>query len=295
MLPREVIRQIRRLQLTARRAVEDLLGGEYHSVFKGTGIAFEEVRAYQPGDDIRTIDWNVTARMGHPFIKRFIEERELTVLLAVDCSGSHQFGTRAQQKREVAAELAAVLAFSAISNNDRVGLVQFTDRIERFLPPRKGTRHVLRIIRDVLFYQPQHRGTSLREGLDFLNRVLHRRTIVFLLSDFLDHNFESTFKRTGRRHDLIAIRISDPCEEDLPAVGLLELEDAETGERLLLDTNSAAVRNAFRAAAERRRAALIQLARQARVDVIEVSTDGRHLDALIRFFRLRERRLRRRG
>lgn len=295
MLPREVIRQIRRLQLTARRAVEDLLGGEYHSVFKGTGIAFEEVREYQPGDDIRTIDWNVTARMGHPFIKRFIEERELTVLLAVDCSGSQQFGTRAQQKREVAAELAAVLAFSAISNNDRVGLVQFTDRIERFLPPRKGTRHVLRIIRDVLFYQPQHRGTSLREGLDFLNRVLHRRTIVFLLSDFLDRDFESAFKRTGRRHDLIAIRISDPREEDLPAVGLLELEDAESGERLLLDTNSAAVRDAFRAAAEQRRAALIQLARQARVDLIEVSTDGRHLDALIRFFRLRERRQRRRG
>ena len=176
MLPREVIRQIRRLQLKARRAVEDLLGGEYHSVFKGTGIAFEEVREYLPGDDIRTIDWNVTARMGHPFIKRFIEERELTVVLVVDCSGSHQFGTRAQQKREVAAELAAVLAFSAISNNDRVGLVQLTDRIERFLPPRKGTRHVLRLIRDVLFYQPEHRGTSLREGLDFLNRVLHRRT-----------------------------------------------------------------------------------------------------------------------
>jgi uncharacterized protein (DUF58 family) len=294
MLPREVIRQIRRLQLTARRAVEDLLGGEYHSVFKGAGLAFEEVRAYQPGDDIRTIDWNVTARMGHPFIKRFIEERELTVFLAVDCSGSQQFGTRAQQKREIAAELAAVLAFSAISNNDRVGLVQFTDRIERFLPPRKGTRHVLRLIRDVLFYQPEHLGTSLRAGLDFLNRVLHRRTIVFLLSDFLDRGFESAFKRTGRRHDLIAIRISDPREEEVPAVGLLELEDAETGERLLLDTSSAAVRDAFQAAAKQRRAALVQLARQAHVDVIEVSTTGGHLDALIRFFRLRERRLRRR-
>jgi uncharacterized protein (DUF58 family) len=294
MLPREVIRQIRRLQLKARRAVEDLLGGEYHSVFKGTGIAFEEVREYQPGDDIRTIDWNVTARMGHPFIKRFIEERELTVVLVVDCSGSHQFGTRQQQKREVAAELAAVLAFSAISNNDRVGLVQFTDRVERFLPPRKGVRHVLRLIRDVLFYQPEHRGTSLREGLDFLNRVLHRRTIVFLLSDFLDRHFESSFKRTGRRHDLIAIRISDPREEELPAVGLLDLEDAETGERLLLDTNSAAVRDAFQEAAERRRTTLRQMARQARVDLIEVSTDGGHLDALIRFFRLRERRLRRR-
>jgi uncharacterized protein (DUF58 family) len=294
MLPREVIRQIRRLQLKARRAVEDLLGGEYHSVFKGTGIAFEEVREYRPGDDIRAIDWNVTARMGHPFIKRFIEERELTVVLMVDCSGSHQFGTRAQPKREVAAELAAVLAFSAISNNDRVGLVQFTDRIERFLPPRKGARHVLRLIRDVLFYQPEHRGTSLREGLDFLNRVLHRRTIVFLLSDFLDHGFEPAFKRTGRRHDLIAIRISDPREEDLPAVGLLELEDAETGQRLLLDTDRAAVRDAFRRAAEQRRAALRQLARQSRVDLIEVSTDGGHLDALIRFFRLRERRMRRR-
>ncbi len=294
MLPREVIRQIRRLQLTARRAVEDLLGGEYHSVFKGAGLVFEEVRAYQPGDDIRAIDWNVTARMGHPFIKRFIEERELTVFLAVDCSGSQQFGTRAQQKSEVAAELAAVLAFSAVSNNDRVGLVQFTDRIERFLPPRKGTRHVLRLIRDVLFYQPERRGTSLREGLDFLNRVLHRRTIVFLLSDFLDRGFESAFKRTGRRHDLIAIRISDPREEEIPAVGLLELEDAETGERLLLDTGNAAVRHAFRAAADRRRADLVQLARQARTDVIDVSTNGGHLDALIRFFRLRERRLKRR-
>ena len=162
MLPREVLRQIRRLQLKARRAVEDLLGGEYHSVFKGTGIAFEEVREYQPGDDVRAIDWNVTARMGHPFIKRFIEERELTVMLLVDCSGSHQFGTQLQQKREVAAELAAVLAFSAISNNDKVGLLAFTDRVERFVPPRKGTRHVLRLIRDVLFFQPQHRGTSLR-------------------------------------------------------------------------------------------------------------------------------------
>src|SRR6266705_6821313 len=181
MLPREVLRQIRRLQLKARRAVEDLLGGEYHSVFKGTGIAFEEVREYQPGDDIRTIDWNVTARMGHPFIKRFVEERELTVILALDCSGSQQFGTRLQQKREVAAELAAVVAFSAISNNDKVGLIAFTDRVERFVPPRKGTRHVLRLIRDVLFFQPKHRGTSLREGIDYLNRVLHRRAVIFLL------------------------------------------------------------------------------------------------------------------
>src|SRR5262245_32218068 len=193
MLPQEILRQIRRLHLKARRAVEDLLGGEYHSVFKGTGIAFEEVREYQPGDDIRSIDWNVTARMGHPFIKRFIEERELTVLLVVDSSGSLQFGTQFQQKREVAAELAAVLAFSAISNNDKVGLLLFTDGVERFVPPRKGARHVLRLIRDILFYQPARRGTDLREALDYLNRVLRRRTVVFLLSDFLDQGYEQVF------------------------------------------------------------------------------------------------------
>jgi uncharacterized protein (DUF58 family) len=294
MLPLEVLRQIRRLQLKARRAVEDLLGGEYHSVFKGTGIAFEEVREYQPGDDIRAIDWNVTARIGHPFVKRFIEERELTVLLAVDCSGSQQFGTRIQQKREVAAELAAVLAFSAISNNDRVGLIQFTDRVERFVPPRKGVRHVLRLIRDVLFFQPQRRGTSLREGLDYLNRVLHRRTIVFLFSDFIDRDYENAFKRTGRRHDLIAVRVADAREEELPPVGLVELEDAETGAHVLLDTNSRRVRDAYRRAAADRREGLRTLTHRAGVDLIEVSTDGSHLDALIRFFQMRERRSRRR-
>jgi uncharacterized protein (DUF58 family) len=293
MLPREVIRQIRRLQLKARRAVEDLLGGEYHSVFKGAGIAFEDVRAYQPGDDIRAIDWNVTARMGQPFIKRFIEERELTVLLTVDCSGSNQFGTQTQQKREVAAELAAMIAFTAISNNDKVGLIQFTDRVERFVPPRKGSRHVLRLIRDVLYYQPEHRGTSIKEGLDYINRVLRRRAIVFLLSDFLDKGFEKSFKRTGRRHDLIALRITDPRERDLPAVGLLELEDAETGERLLLDTNSRRVREAYAIAARRRAETLRQLANSAGIDLVEISTDGGHLDALLRFFKLRERRLRR--
>src|SRR5438132_531310 len=293
MLPREVIRQIRRLQIHARRAVEDLVGGEYHSVFKGMGIAFEEVREYQPGDDIRTIDWNVTARMGHPFIKRYIEERELTVMLAVDCSGSNQFGTLVQQKKEVIAELAAVLAFSAINNNDKVGLVAFSDRVERFVPPRKGSRHVLRLIRDVLFFQPARRGTSLREALEFLNRILHRRSIVFLLSDFLDRDFERALKRTARHHDLIALHIADPREEELPAVGLLELEDAETGARVLVDTSTRRVREAYAAAARQRREALRQLTRAAGADFVEVSTDGSHLDDLIRFFRVRERRLRR--
>jgi uncharacterized protein (DUF58 family) len=294
MLPREVVSRIRQLQIQAQRAVEDLLGGEYHSVFKGVGIAFEEVREYQPGDDIRSIDWNVTARMGHPFIKRFVEERELTVVLVVDASGSHQFGTQRHEKHEVVAELAALLAFSAISNHDKVGLIVFTDRVERFVPPRKGLRHVLRLIRDVLFFQPAHRGTSIRTALDFLNHVLHRRAIVFLLSDFLDSGFEKGLRQSGRRHDLVAIRIHDQREAQLPPVGLVRLEDAETGAQVVLDTTSRHVREAFAREAAQRREDLRQLMRSARVDLIEAATDGKHLDSLVRFFRTREKRLRRR-
>ena len=293
MLPRELLRQVRRLQLRARRAVEDLLGGGYHSIFKGAGIAFEEVREYQPGDDIRSIDWNVTARMGHPFIKRFIEERELTVILVVDGSASQAFGTRIQQKREVAAELAAVLAFSAITNNDRVGLLHFTDKVEKFVPPRKGVRHVLRLIREVLFFQPEQKGTCIKEALRVLNRVLHRRAIVFLISDFIDSDYDQALHYTGRRHDLIAMPIRDPREEEMPKVGLLQLQDAETGEYVLLDTGSRRLRAEYARRAAKRREDLRLLARSARVDVIEVATDGGHLEALVRFFRLRQRRLRR--
>jgi uncharacterized protein (DUF58 family) len=231
--------------------------------------------------------------MGHPFIKRFIEERELTVMLLVDCSASHHFGTGRYEKREVAAELAAILAFSAISNNDKVGLIAFTDAIERFVPPRKGTRHVLRLIRDVLYFQPQRRATSLHEGLDYLNRVLRRRSIVFLLSDFIDRGYERVLKRTGRRHDLIAIRIADPRENELPPVGLLELEDAETGRHVVVDAGSRLVRQAFANLARQRREAFLQLTRSSQIDQIEVTTDGNHLDALIRFFQMRERRLKR--
>jgi uncharacterized protein (DUF58 family) len=231
--------------------------------------------------------------MGHPFIKRFIEERELTVMLLVDCSASHHFGTGRYEKREVAAELAAILAFSAISNNDKVGLIAFTDAIERFVPPRKGTRHVLRLIRDVLYFQPQRRATSLHEGLDYLNRVLRRRSIVFLLSDFIDRGYERVLKRTGRRHDLIAVRIADPREDELPPVGLLELEDAETGRHVVVDAGSCLVRQAFANLARQRREAFLQLTRSSQIDQIEVTTDGNHLDALIRFFQMRERRLKR--
>jgi uncharacterized protein (DUF58 family) len=293
MLPREVVLQIRRLQLRARRAVEDMLGGEYHSVYKGAGMTFEEVREYQPGDDIRAIDWNVTARMGQPFIKRYIEERELTVILAVDCSGSQQFGTQLQQKREVAAEIAALLAFCAISNNDKVGLIGFTDQVERFVPPRKGISHALRVIRDVLYYQPENRGTSVRNALDFLNRVQRRRAIVFLISDFIDRDFARVLQRSGRRHDLTAIQVVDPREEVLPDVGLLEVEDAETGRRLLVDTANRALRDAYSELALRQREQMRELCRQARIELVEVSTDGGHLDALVDFFERREKRIRR--
>jgi uncharacterized protein (DUF58 family) len=289
MLPREVLKQVRRLQLRARKAVENLLGGEYHSIFKGAGIAFEEVRPYQVGDDVRSIDWNVTARMDHPFIKRYIEERERTVILAVDTSASMRFGTGRLSKREVAAELAAVLAFSAVSNNDRVGLMLFSDKIEHYLPAKKGPKHVLRVVRDVLFFEPKSRGTSLTDGLDHLNRVVRRRSIVFLFSDFQGPEHERALGRTARRHELIAVWLADPRERQLPDVGLAELEDAESGRRLLVDTGSPELRAAYERQGREREEAVRRLLRGAGVDAIEATTDGRHLDALVRFFRLRQK------
>jgi uncharacterized protein (DUF58 family) len=293
MLTREVLRQVRRLQLRARRAVEDPLGGAYRSVFKGSGIAFEEVREYQPGDDIRSIDWNVTARMGHPFIKRYVEERELTVILFIDASASLSFGTADQSKREVVAEIGALLTLCAAGNNDRIGLLLCTDRVEKFVPPRKGTRHALRVIRDLFVFRPEHAGTDLAAGLDFLNRVTRRRVLLFLFSDFLDEHYARALERTGHRHDVVAVVVSDPREHELPALGLLEVQDAETGEPLLVDTSNAAFRAALAQRLAQRRAAFEQLARGHRIDLLPVSTAGQHLDALIRFFRLRERRLRR--
>ncbi len=292
MLPSDVLTQVRRLQLRARRAVQTLLGGAYHSAFKGAGLSFEEVREYQPGDDVRTIDWNVTARAGHPFIKRYVEERELTILLATDLSGSQRFGTGRQAKRAVTAELAALLALAAVGNNDRVGLVGFTDRIERFVPPAKGGQHALRVLRDILFFEPDHRGTDLRVGLDFLNRVRRRRTVVFFFSDFLDSGFDDSFRRVARRHDLVAVRTSDPREQEWPAAGLVTLEDAETGRQLVIDASDRRFREQFATRARQRRAEFTKLARSSAVDLIDVSTGGDHADALLKFFRLRERRRR---
>ncbi len=292
MLSAEVLRQVRRLHLRARRVVQTLLGGEYHSAFKGTGLSFEEVREYQPGDDVRTIDWNVTARMNQPFIKRFVEERELTLLLVVDFSASQGFGTQTHTKRAVAAEIAALLALCAASNNDRVGLIGFTDRVERYVPANKGPRHVLRLLRDILGFEPQQRGTHLASALDFLNKVHRRRAIVFVISDFLGEGFADAFRRAGRKHDLIAIRTTDPRENDWPALGLLRLEDLETGRQVTVDTANRQVREGFAEHAAEQLEAFAKLCRGAQVDLVETSTDGTHFDSLLEFFRKRERRRR---
>jgi uncharacterized protein (DUF58 family) len=291
MLNREVLRQVRRLQLRARRAVEDPLGGAYRSVFKGSGIAFEEVREYQPGDEIRSIDWNVTARMGHPFVKRFVEERELTVILLMDASASMSLGTVDQTKCDVVAEIAALLSLCAISNNDKVGLILVTHEVEKFVPPRKGPRHALRLIRDLFVHTPKSAKTNLQAGFAFLNKVLHRRALVFVFSDFLDVGYEKAMQRTARRHDVVAVAIRDPREEALPEVGLLEIQDAETGDCMVLDTSRAEFQQAFQAMRQERADAFQQWTRAHHIDVLAASTAGRHLDELMRFFQKRERRL----
>lgn len=292
MLPAEVLRHVRRLQVRARRAVRSLHGGEYRSAFKGSGISFEDVREYQPGDDVRSIDWNVTARAGHPFVKRFIEERELTLILMTDLSGSLHFGSAGLSKRQVCAELAAVLAFAAVRHNDRVGWFGFTDRIEGHLPPRKGGRHILRVLREILLHEPGHPGTNLTLALDQLNRVIRKRAIVILFSDFLDAGYESAFRRAAHRHDLIAIRVSDPREKSWPDAGLVRVEDAETGAQTIIDTSHAGFRESFARQQEERRLAWEKLCRALRVDRIDVGTAGGHFEALVSFFRRREARSR---
>jgi uncharacterized protein (DUF58 family) len=294
MLTREVMRQVRRLQLRARRAVEDLLGGLYRSIFKGTGIAFEEVREYQPGDEIRSIDWNVTARMGHPFIKRFVEERELTVVFLLDASASMSFGSILQSKRDVVAELAALLALCAVSNNDKVGLILTAGAVDRYVPPRKGPRHALRLIRDLFVHQPHDAGTNLRAGFDFLNKVLHRRALVFVFSDFVDAGYEKAMQRTARRHDVVAVTIRDPREDALPDVGLLEVHDPESGQAVTVDTGRRDFHEALEAQRQERLTAFQRWTRAHHIDVLATSTGGRHLDDLMRFFQQRNMRLKHR-
>lgn len=290
-VPREVLRQVKLIELRTRGLVDTVFSGEYQSVFKGHGVEFAEVREYAAGDDYRTIDWNVSARMGHPYVKKYAEERELTVLFAVDMSGSEQFGTRGRFKGEVAAEVAAVIAMAAIRNNDRVGLLLFTDRVEKFVPPKKGRRHALRLIRDLLAFEPVGRGTDLAVALDYLGRVLRHRAIVFFISDFLDSGFERSLKVVSRRHDLVAVTVSDPREYKLPAVGLLELSDAETNKRVTLDSSSRFVREQFEYLASEHQTKLRRLLRRLSLDQIEIRTDRSYVPPLINFFRMRERKL----
>jgi uncharacterized protein (DUF58 family) len=291
-LPPELFQKIKAIQIRTQRLVTDVLAGEYESAFKGRGMEFEEVREYQPGDDIRTIDWNVTSRMGHPYIKKYVEERELTVLLAVDCSASDRFGTTAQTKGETAAEVAALIAFTAIKNNDRVGLLMFTDEVELFVPPAKGVEHVLRVVRELLIFKPRHKGTDLALGLDKVNHLVRKRAVVFLISDYLDSGYERQLRLTARRHDLIAVTLDDPRESELPALGLLRLTDAESGREVVIDTSRRAVRRAFAEAARRRHEARAELLRRAGVDLVGIRTDRPYEQPLLQFFRRRERRFR---
>ncbi len=292
MIPKELFKKVRRIEIVTRSLVENLFSGEYHSTFKGRGMEFDQVREYMEGDDVRAIDWNVTARMNRPFVKEFVEERELVVMLAVDLSASSDFGTARNFKSEIAAEICSLLAFSAIKNNDKVGLLLFTDRVEKYLKPQKGKKHVLRVIRELLFYRPDGKGTDLDTGLDQLNHVLKRRAVIFLVSDFLKRPTDRLLRVTNKRHDLVAVRISDRRERDMPNVGYAELEDSETGERLFVSTGSEAFRERYRLYAGHEERALHAQFRSAGVDLIDVTTESGYIDPLVQFF---QKRVRRRG
>ena len=290
MIPRELLKKVRQIQIRTRRTVNDVLAGQYHSAFRGRGMEFEEVSPYQIGDDVRLIDWNVSARYGEPFIKNFREERELTVMLVIDASRSGLFGSVDQFKLDMAAEIAAVLAFSAIRSNDKVGLILFTDTVEKYVPPKKGAQHVLRIIRELLYHEPQGAGTDIAEALQFLNRVTVRKSVCFLISDFLASGYEPALRIARQRHDLIPIVISDPRERTLPKAGLIELEDAETGRRVLIDTASRSLREAYRREAIRLTDDRERMFRRMDTEAIELCTDAPYVEPLVRFFRKREKR-----
>ncbi len=291
MLPAEIFKQVRQVHIRTRRLVDGIFAGEYHSVFKGRGIEFAEVREYVPGDDVRTIDWNVTARVGQPFVKQYVEERELTVMLLIDLSASGLFASSRRHKARVAIELAAVLALSAINNNDKVGMILFTDGVESFVPPRKGKNRALRLIRDMLAFEPRRRGTDVGAALEYLHKVMPRRSIAFLISDFFAADFERPLRLTRQRHDLVPICLIDRRDYDLPPVGFVRLRDLETGEEALVDTDSRRVRARFAAARGAVRAERRRLFRALGIDFVEVATEKPYVGPLMRFFRSRERRL----
>jgi len=292
MIPKEILQKIRRIEIRTGKLVNDVFAGRYESVFKGRGMEFHEVREYIPGDDIRSIDWNVTARTGHPYVKKFIEERELTVLLVADISGSGYFGTKNKMKKELMAEIGAVLAFSAMKNNDKIGLLLFTNNVEKFIAPKKGRRHVLRVIRELLYFIPKGRSTNINVTLEYIGKVLKKRCVIFMISDFIDSGYERILRILNRRHDIVAISISDPRERVLPNIGLIEFEDAETGEHIYLDTADNFLREEFL----KRRSAFIdsrnKTFRSIGLDSIDISTDKSYIEPLMVFFKMRARRFR---
>ena len=290
MNTKDIIKKIRRIEISTNRLVTNIFAGEYESAFKGRGMEFDEVREYQHGDEVRTIDWNVTAKMGHPFVKKFVEERELIMILLVDVSGSTEFGTYQQKKSDIIAEISALLAFAAIRNNDKVGLICFTDQVELFIPPRKGKKHVLRLIRDILYCEPKRVTTDLGEALSFLERIQKRKSVVFLISDFRDNNYEKPLKRINPRHDLVAISVADRRETEFPDVGLIELEDTETGEIILFDSSSTKTRRHFQKKnldeINKRKKNFLKN----KIDNIEIYADQPYTQSLIHFFQYRHRK-----
>jgi len=290
MISKELLKQVRQIEIRTKGLVNHLFSGEYHSVFKGMGMEFSEVREYQFGDDIRNIDWNVTARFGHPFIKVFEEERELTVMLLVDLSGSLMFGSVSKTKRRVAAEISAILAFSALKNNDKVGLILFTDKIEKFVPPRKGNKHVLRIIRDMLSYEPDGKETDIKSALEFMNGAIKKRSIVFLFSDFMDEGYEKILRAVGKKHDLIGVILDDRRENELPDVGLIKLIDAETGQERWIDTSSKRVKTIMKKTREEAINKRNSMFLTSKLDRINIQTGKDYIKPLVRFFKVRERR-----
>lgn len=289
-IPAEVLQKVQRLEIQMKALVNDIFSGEYHAVFKGRGMEFAEVREYAPGDDIRSIDWNVTARLGAPFVKKFVEERELTVMLVVDLSASGTFGSGSQLKRDLATEVCSILAFSAARNNDKIGCILFTDEVELFVPPQKGRQHVLRIIRELLYFKPEGRGTDVGAALQFVAQVLKRKAVVFLVSDFLDPHFQKPLSVVSRRHDVVPITINDAREETLPNASLVELVDAETGKRMVVDTSSAEVRKRFERRARHVKQWREQIFRRQSLDVVDLQTDTSYVLPLMTFFKRRASR-----
>ncbi|MBC8527045.1 MAG: DUF58 domain-containing protein [Candidatus Cloacimonetes bacterium] len=291
MIPKEILNQVRKIEISTKSLVNELFSGEYHSIFKGQGLEFSEVRAYQPGDNVKLIDWNVSARFGHPYIKKFEETRELTVMLIIDVSQSGEFGTKDKLKREIAAEIGAILAFSAIKNNDKVGLILFSESIELYIPPKKGKNTVLRIVREILYHTPEHKKTDISNALEYYYKMSKKRSIIFLLSDFFDENYFKTLQIIAQKHDVVAIRILDPKEFKIPHLGFINFQDTETGEEIFINTKDRKFKDYFQNFAEKRITAVSEDLKKLKIDLIDIQSDMPYINTLVKFFKKRARRI----